>query len=342
MLRISSRQYHNFIDLRKIWYPKGKKVIPKDLSWIDDFSVAKWYMDDGSLCHNKIQKDRAVFSTNCFTKKDVNRLAKKLHDLYFVSCTVFFSKGWSIRIKYDQGSINTFWERISPYIVPCMKYKLPEEYRNVKFIDYEKGFEVIKKYMLPIKKITDVLFSKSNFPFGSVGFDIETSTNNYVCGGVLVHNSSSTFFKYDNQFRVCGHKLEFKENDKTIFWNIARRYNLKERFPDGYAAQGETAGESICKNRIKLKGVDFYGFYVIDIKTGQYLKLDDMLHFLKEIGLKSVPVITDNFILDHTVDELLAMADAPSPLNPNEIQEGTVYRLYDSTEKESFKVISNA
>jgi RNA ligase (TIGR02306 family) len=157
-----------------------------------------------------------------------------------------------------------------------------------------------------------------------------------------IDGTSSTFFKYENEFRACGHKWEFKENNKTIFWNIARRYNLKEKFPDGYAAQGETAGEGIAKNRIKLKGVDFYCFYVIDIKTGQYLKLDDMLHFLKEVGLKSVPVITDNFILDHTVDELLEMADAPSPLNPKEIQEGTVYRLYDSTEKVSFKVLSNS
>jgi RNA ligase (TIGR02306 family) len=157
-----------------------------------------------------------------------------------------------------------------------------------------------------------------------------------------IDGTSSSFYKYENELGVCGHKWEFKENDKTIFWHLARMYNLKERFPDGYAAQGETAGESIQHNRIKLKGVDFYCFYVIDIKTGQYLKLDDMLHFLKEVGLKSVPVITDNFILDHTVDELLAMADAPSPLNPKEIQEGTVYRLYDSTEKVSFKVISNA
>jgi RNA ligase (TIGR02306 family) len=154
--------------------------------------------------------------------------------------------------------------------------------------------------------------------------------------------TSSTFFKYENEFGVCGHRWEYKENEKNTFWRLANKYNLKDKFPEGFAVQGEVAGESIQSNRIKLKGVDFYGFYVIDIKKNQYLKLDDMQHFLNDLGLKMVPVVNDNLILDHTVEELLKMADASSPLNPNEIQEGLVFRLYDSMDKVTFKVISNA
>jgi len=157
-----------------------------------------------------------------------------------------------------------------------------------------------------------------------------------------VDGTSSTFFKHENQFGVCGHHWELKETEKNIFWKLAHKYNLIEKFPDGYAIQGETAGENIQKNRIKLQGVDFFAFYVIDIKTGQYFKLDDMLHFVKELGLRTVPIVNDNFILNHTVEELLKMADMPSPMNPALPQEGLVFRLYDSTKKISFKVISNA
>jgi len=157
-----------------------------------------------------------------------------------------------------------------------------------------------------------------------------------------VDGTSSTFFKYNGEFGACGHKWEYRESEKNIFWRIARQLNLKEKFPDGYAAQGETAGEGIQSNRIKLKGTNFYGFYVIEIATGKYLSLDDMTHFYKELGLNMVPVISDNFVLNHTVEDLLKLSDAPSPLNPNELQEGIVYRLYDSSNKVTFKVISNA
>jgi RNA ligase (TIGR02306 family) len=156
-----------------------------------------------------------------------------------------------------------------------------------------------------------------------------------------IDGTSSTFYKYENVFGACGHRWEYKESEKNIFWKLAQRYNLKDKFPNGFGVQGETAGEGIQKNRLKLKGVDFYGFYVVDIEKGEYLKLDDMKHFMKELGLKTVPIIEENFILNHTSEELLKMADMPSPLNPNLPQEGLVFRLYDSLQKVSFKVISN-
>ena len=155
-----------------------------------------------------------------------------------------------------------------------------------------------------------------------------------------IDGTSSTFYK-DGELGVCGHNIEFKENDKTIFWRLAKQYDLQNKLPDGFAIQAETAGGGIQSNRIKLKGVDIYVFYVFDIKKWQYLKLDDMLLFVKELGLKTVPILDDNFILNHTCDEILKKADNPSPLNPLCLQEGIVFRLYDSLEKISFKAISN-
>jgi hypothetical protein len=153
--------------------------------------------------------------------------------------------------------------------------------------------------------------------------------------------SSCTCFKHENEFNVCGRTLNFRESDTNLMWRIANRYNLKERFPNGYSIQSECAGEGIQKNRHKLKGQDLYIFYVVNINTGEYLKLDDMKAFVKEIGMKTVPIFNENFILDHTLEQILDMANQPCPLNPTVPQEGFVFRLYDSTKKITFKAISN-
>lgn len=158
---------------------------------------------------------------------------------------------------------------------------------------------------------------------------------------VKMDGSSCTIYKYENDFNVCGRTLNYIESEKNSFWNIANRLNLRDKLPNGFAIQSECAGEGVQKNRHVLKGQDLYVFYVYDIEKGQYLKLDDMLAFVKDLGMKTVPILTDNFILNHTVDELMALADGPCPYNPSVLREGLVYRLYDSTSKITFKTISN-
>lgn len=158
---------------------------------------------------------------------------------------------------------------------------------------------------------------------------------------VKLDGSSCTCFKYEGEFNVCGRTLNYIESEKNTMWVISNRRNLKEKLPDGFAIQTECAGEGIQKNRHVLKGQDLYVFYVYDIQKGEYLRLDDMISFVKDIGMKTVPILDDNFILDHTVDQLMEMANGPCPLNPSVPREGLVYRLYDSTKKITFKTISN-
>ena len=56
--------------------------------------------------------------------------------------------------------------------------------------------------------------------------------------------------------------------------------------------------------------------------------------------MKTVPVYATDFVLDHTLEQLLALADGP--LNNGLPREGLVFRLKGSGRKISFKVISNA
>lgn len=179
-----------FSDLRDEWYLEGVKVVPSDLSFITDAVVAKWFMDDGSLAHTEVQNDRAIFHTNGFIESDVRRLADKLTDLYGVSCTVYYAKGWTIRVNYAGNSIDKLWSSIAPYVFPSMQYKLPVAYRGL-FTGFPAPVlcEVSKESIVTSVE-HDVQWYGTNYGKSATrAFDIETETHNYMCQGVLVHNS---------------------------------------------------------------------------------------------------------------------------------------------------------
>lgn len=191
MVRMTSLTTPLLNDYRSRWYVNGKKQLPDDITWMDDFSVAKWYMDDGSLMHQDVQQDRAAFSTNTYTQEDVLRLADRLSEMYGVNCTVYRSKGWCLRVNAGRdGQIDRLWEAIAPHVVPCMRYKLPQRYRDMPYTPYSSGECTIEPVTARITGITG--HPASAVGSRSTGFDIQTSTGNYFAGGVLVHNSMIT------------------------------------------------------------------------------------------------------------------------------------------------------
>jgi superfamily II DNA or RNA helicase len=130
-----------FTEQRNRWYPKGKKIVPKDLS-PDEFSwltLAAWYTDDGYLHgssagissesfskkNNELLAGilRTKFGIMARVKRKVSRPSRKLH--YFI----YIGNG-----NNGENSANRFFRGIAPYIIESMRYKLPEEIRNsIKF-----------------------------------------------------------------------------------------------------------------------------------------------------------------------------------------------------------------
>ena len=191
-----SAHYDELITLYNEWYPNGIKVIPQDLSWVDDFTIAKWYMDDGWM--NSGNKNQfAGFATNSFSYSDVVRLSNLLENRYEVSTSIREqnSNQYIITIKYNNGSIHNFWRAIAPYIIKCMRYKLPKEYCDVVDFSYPQGKIEQNLYDSKIISINSVTIPdtvqkrKKLFPHGRIGYDIQTSTGNYFANGILVHNS---------------------------------------------------------------------------------------------------------------------------------------------------------
>lgn len=107
------RQY--FRPWHKIFYQENKKVFPDNLL-LTPLSVAVWYMDDGSQsCGN------CVISTEGFDERSRKNIQNLFFDQFGIETTFRKNKKLSIRRK----SQNKFYEIISPYIVPSMKYKVP-------------------------------------------------------------------------------------------------------------------------------------------------------------------------------------------------------------------------
>ena len=161
-----------------------------------------------------------------------------------------------------------------------------------------------------------------------------------------IDGTSATFYKHEGYFGCCSRNLDLKETEGNTHWKIARQLKLEEIIPDGFVLQGEIAGEGIQGNPLKLKGNKLFVFSVYDINNGEFVSLLDCA-WLK--GLDTVPVVDKEFTLNHSVDELIAMADAPSALNKDAKREGIVIRplieqreiIGGSEQRFSFKCISN-
>lgn len=159
-------------------------------------------------------------------------------------------------------------------------------------------------------------------------------------GSEKIDGCSSTFCKYDNIFDVYQKAVRLKAFSNNPYWDIARKYNLSEKLPNNFAIQAEAVGPGI-DNALELPELDGYIFSVFDVLKAQYLGLDDMILFAKDLGMKTVPILFYEFVLDHTCEDLLKLADRKSILNPKKNAEGIVFRLKSTVEKVSFKVISN-
>jgi len=156
--------------------------------------------------------------------------------------------------------------------------------------------------------------------------------------------TSTTFYKKNGAFGVCSRNLELAEGDTTQ-WRLAKQYDLANKLPDNFAIQCELIGEGIQKNPLKQKGQDIYCFNAYNIQSAKYLNYQDFAQFCSSLGLKTVPIIDDNYSLPKSVDELLQYAEGKSKINESEEREGIVIRpkveMQYKNQRLSFKVISN-
>lgn len=113
-----------FTQLRRKWYPNGKKIIPIDLV-LTPLTIAVWFWDDGS---NNVENRSCCFCTNGFTKSDINIILEKLK-FFGISGNIDSRKV----IRVDAWSYKTLVDLVSPFMFwKCMEHKIA--YREPKVI----------------------------------------------------------------------------------------------------------------------------------------------------------------------------------------------------------------
>ncbi|QEF96146.1 RNA ligase [Stieleria maiorica] len=158
-----------------------------------------------------------------------------------------------------------------------------------------------------------------------------------------IDGTSFTAFVNEGRFGVCGRNWQLAEDQSNSHWRVVRSLSLHERLPSlgrSLAVQGELVGPGIQKNRYRLKEPAVFVFNVFDIDASAYLEKSEMEAVSEQLGLPIVPPI-GKVAVPETIDDILAMAEGKSTLNPKTEREGLVWVHGVGDDRISFKTISN-
>lgn len=140
--------------LRDNFYPGGTKIVPKNISetLIRPLSLAIWYMDDGSLDFRPKSHCALSLKTNSFTLNECEKLSEVLKNNFgvisSVQNTICRGKKYP-QIYIGKHGRDRFINLVSPHIIPCFKYKLPQFRHTPQRLD-PKGSD--SKFLLAITR----------------------------------------------------------------------------------------------------------------------------------------------------------------------------------------------
>lgn len=182
-----------------------------------------------------------------------------------------------------------------------------------------------------------------------------------------IDGTSFTSFIRDGKFGICSRNMEVSLDVPSPYSDIAIKYNLKEKFeklrdtiiPYDFAIQGEIIGKAIQKNKYNLEGIDckLFNFYNIDRQKDVGFFFSNVTEYTEfagitlgiiaaELGMLTVPIIDDNFVMVNDIDKLVEYSKGKSVLYPEQDREGVVFRLKENValsrygERISFKAIN--
>lgn len=203
---------------------------------------------------------------------------------------------------------------------------------------------------------------RSTFPIGIPKTD-ETRVQNlggllHACRGQTfvmtekLDGSSFTAFVRGDDFGVCSRNQMLDPADMShAFCVLAARLGLAEKMREkqangagDFAIQGEVIGPKIQGNKYGLDECRLYVFDGFWIAAGCHMSPGALRDLTVEMGLVSVPDL-GTFTLAHGIDEIVAMSEGKSALNPKIEREGIVLRPTmpgrdDRGNRVSFKAIN--
>ncbi len=126
--------------LQKLFYPNGKKILPKNVvNKLTPLGLAMWYADDGTTIlvgknntTGSARSRRVQFCTDCFTKNEVLNAIKELKEIG-IEASILNRTENTYRIQILGKNRQAFLYEISNYFYnyfPSLLYKIDLGYRN--------------------------------------------------------------------------------------------------------------------------------------------------------------------------------------------------------------------
>lgn len=146
-------------------------------------------------------------------------------------------------------------------------------------------------------------------------------------------------------FGVCSRNINLKEEEGNAFWDVANKYDMRNRLKGfNVAIQAELVGPKIQNNHENVTHNDFYIFDVFDIDKQKYMHPAQRKNFLASIGLlhKHVPILDTRFVFLEDAPDFDALQEYVTRpgMNNGVKAEGVVFKSIANQER-SFKCISN-
>lgn len=159
---------------------------------------------------------------------------------------------------------------------------------------------------------------------------------------IKLDGSSLTAYVNGEDFGVCSRNVNLKDVEGNAFWSIAKAEDLHNKIRStgrNLAVQGELIAPNIQSNHEKVTKPTFRCFSIWDIDKQEYVLPQERRAICEDVGIPHVPVVYDNFVLSHSVDELLELAEGDG-MNVGVKREGLVFK--SNTSQFSFKAVANS
>lgn len=261
-----------FINLRKAFYPEGKKIIPLDLikENLSPIMLATWYLDDGNIIDRTREKRIAnqekigtyrgggyyaiEITTTGFEPNQVDELAEILNKAGYEAVTINVNrtkKAKSIRFLKD-GAMKLFND-IAPYVPNSMRYKLPPNMPkfNPDLWNLGQADRLIDKVEIKTewhKKIQTVYC-----------IDV-ADTHNFISAGIVVHNCALS-----RMVNTAQHLLDLSTTEQEELGSRPKRRLIIGRM--GITAQEIANAFMLADRQMDNEGLSRYSKSVVIAST---------------------------------------------------------------------------
>jgi RNA ligase (TIGR02306 family) len=275
-----------------------------------------------------------------------------------------------IQPQYEFLRSNCYVPRLDRFRIKTIRLRgeisqglaLPLSSLDLPFTVWEEGQDVtellgVVKYE-PLIPANMVGVTKGGFPsfiaktdevrLQSVPWVLEKYKDTLFYATEKLDGTSATYFVRDGVFGICSRNLLLDEEGGSVYCEIAKKYNLKEKMLDygaNFAIQGEIIGPGIQKNKYNLTEPELRLFSLQWVDEMKFGGIHELIFMVGKLELKLVPIIQADFSLLPSVEEMVHYSIAKSFLSDTQ-REGVVFRSMDLIEDNrlggivSFKVIN--